>query len=62
MADSIGVTYYLDGNVIKKLTGDYVRSKHPHRLGIQLTSGAAQRVSRDMRLYVDWVRVSKLKG
>lgn len=56
-----GVTYYLDGNVIKKLTGDYVRSKYPHRLGIQLDVGSGTRVSRDVRLFVDWVRVAKLK-
>jgi hypothetical protein len=47
--------------VIKKLTGDYARSKYPHRLGIQLDVGSGTRVSRDVYLYVDWVRVSKLR-
>jgi hypothetical protein len=31
-------------------------------LGIQLDVGSGTRVSRDVHLFVDWVRVSKLKG
>jgi hypothetical protein len=52
---------YLDGKVIKELTQDYVRSKYPHRLGIQLDVGSGTRVNRDVRMFVDWVRVARLK-
>jgi hypothetical protein len=45
-----------------KLTGEYVRSKHPHRLGIQLDVGSGTRVNRDVLMYVDWARVAKLKA
>jgi Glycosyl hydrolases family 16 len=57
-----GVIFYLDGKVIKSLTGDNVRSKHPHRLGIQLDVSSTGRTGPDTDLLVDWVRVSKPKG
>lgn len=57
-----GVTFYLDGNVIKKLTGENVRSKHPHRLGIQLDVDRTGRTGPDTDMLIDWIRVAKLKG
>jgi hypothetical protein len=56
-----GVAFYLDDNVVKKLTGEYVRSKFPHRLGIQLDVSSDGRTGPDTEMLVDWVRVSKLK-
>jgi hypothetical protein len=55
------VTFYLDGNVIKKITGDYVRSKYPHRLGIQLDVDRDGRTGPDTDMIIDWVRVAKFK-
>jgi hypothetical protein len=55
------VVFYLDGNVTKKLTGDYVRSKYPHRLGIQLDVSSDGRTRPDTDMLVDWVRVAKFK-
>ena len=57
-----GVKYYLDGKVVKELNGDNVKSNHVHRLGIQLDVGRTNRVSNDVRMFVDWVRVSKYKA
>jgi hypothetical protein len=56
-----GVAFWLDGRVVKKLTGDYVRSKYPHRLGIQLDVDRTGRTGPDTDMLIDWVRVSKLK-
>lgn len=56
-----GVVFYLDGNVIKKLTGDHVRSKFPHRLGIQLDVASDGRTGPDTDMIVDWVRVARFK-
>ena len=60
--NSEGVTFYLDGQVIKKLTGDYVRSKYLHRLGIHLDVDRDGRTGPDTRMLVDWIRVSKTKA
>jgi licheninase len=56
---SEGVVFYLDGNVTKKLTGEYVRSKHPHRLGIQLDVASDGRTGPDTDMIIDWVRVAR---
>ena len=55
-----GVRYLLDGKVVKELTGPNVTSNHIHRLGIQLDVGRSNRVSGDVRMFVDWVRVAKV--
>jgi hypothetical protein len=55
-----GVRYLLDGKVVKELTGANVMSNHIHRLGIQLDVGRSNRVSGDVRVFVDWVRVAKV--
>ena len=52
--NSEGVVFYLDGNVTKKLTGDYVRSKYPHRLGIQLDVSSDGRTGAYTDMLVDW--------
>lgn len=59
--NSEGVVFYLDGNVTKKLTGDHVRSKFPHRLGIQLDVASDGRTGPDTDMIIDWVRVAKFK-
>lgn len=58
---SEGVTFYLDGKVTKKLTGEYVRSKYPHRLGIQLDVDRTGRTGPDTDMLIDWVRVSNVR-
>jgi beta-glucanase (GH16 family) len=59
--NSEGVVFNLDGNVIKKLTGDHVRSKFPHRLGIQLDVSSDGRTGPDTDMLIDWVRVARFK-
>jgi beta-glucanase (GH16 family) len=54
-----GVTFYLDGKVVKKLVRTDVVSQHPHRLGVQLDVGRTNRNPNGSKLYVDWAKVLK---
>jgi hypothetical protein len=56
-----GVAFYLDGKITKQLAGEYVRSKYPHRLGIQLDVDRTGRTGPDTDMLIDWVRVAKFK-
>jgi hypothetical protein len=40
---------------------EYVRSKYPHRLGIQLDVDRTGRTGPDTDMLIDWVRVSNVK-
>jgi beta-glucanase (GH16 family) len=56
-----GVTFRLDGQIVKQLNTTNVISQHPHRLGIQLDVASDGRTGPDTEMLIDWVRVARPK-